>query len=183
MKTTVVSRKSSKGQLIEINVHDCGMVTGHLDGQTCGVGIQTISPVVVNGVKYSRTVGKVLLITADEEKQINQAIDETKTPAYRAKVREEGDKAIAEYRRNMTLDQQREELVGIANDEWRKAQRMMDHAMDEDTGAEMSKAVAQEKAAQAASQAVRDFDAAHPEILAAIKAKNAEDVARFLRYD
>ncbi len=183
MIRTIISRKSSKGQLIEIKVHDSGMVTGHLDGQGYGCGIHSIGAVVVNGVRYNRKVGAGLLITTDEEKQINQAIAETKTPEYRARVQEENAQAIAEYRRNMTLEQQREELVGIASDEWRKAQRMADRAMDEDTGALMGDAMAQERIAKVASQAVKDFDQAHPEILAAIEAKKAEDVARFLRYN
>lgn len=82
-----------------------------------------------------------------------------------------------------SLESQRESLVAAIRGAGDQFEAAREYFFSEDTGRGAGKVAAAETAIKKAEKALADFDAAHPEIIAAIQAEEAEAAERFLRAD
>jgi hypothetical protein len=171
METTVLTKTSADGRSIEIRIHverGLAIVVGYLAGQQHAAGLTTLGrPVAIKGQSYVASVGKLALTQAEADtvraacRAAELATPEGQAAALRAEAT-----ALRAERRMLVVE------VNGALDDTRQAR---ERGSDEDLGniPDYDSREYREALARLAA-----FDAAHPEVKAAIKAEREADRIR-----
>lgn len=157
MSQTIISRNTQSGLPVEIRIETEGdrrFANALVSGKSTGSGIPGKLPKRVGD--FTHIVGKVAITTAEYD-LIIAALRAPKTD-----LRSQRASLLATYQ-------------GLIEDAEAAFNHL--HAQENTDAAYRAKADAEPKIA-AALQAIRDFDAAHPEIVEAIKADKAETADR-----
>ena len=159
---TIISKTSAAGQAIEIRIapewegSSFYRAYGYLDGKRHGQGFTTFGqPKMLNGKTYVATVGK-LALTTDEYNAVQTAIKAAEGATIEGRIR-----ALRQEREGLRIN------VQAALDDMTAAR---ERAFDEDTGSLWGDVTRAEAEVETAQQALREWDASHPEVIAAIKA-------------
>lgn len=167
---TIISKTSTAGQVIEIKIapewegSSFFKTLGYLDGECIARGISTFGrPKVVNGKSYVAAVGK-LALTKDEVDTVWAAIKTAEANTSEGRIRQ-----LRGEREALLLN------VRCAHDDVMSAR---ERAFGEDTGRLWGAVTQAEESARIAENALKDWDASHPEVIAAIKAENKAKAER-----
>ncbi len=155
MEPTILTWKASNGQQVEVRyVGGLYQVQSYLDGKLMGTGFTTFGrPKVIAGKSYVASIGKIAL-TREQHDSIRAAVKviELSTPeGQMAALREERRRLVADIRAIL-----------------HGTEVARERAFSEDLGRIPDYDSPEYRLAEAR---LAEFDAAHPEVLAAIKAE------------